>query len=430
MSPSAGPSSSSASAPAIGPTAPEFLGSPAAESIGAPAARSIGRGHPALLFATLMLGFMSQGLAFTAFVSALPQIAHDLGPRGELLAQLTMALTALGLMLGALVSGRILERAGSRATLLVSLGVFGVAGGGGLVLHEPLPLLASRFIAGFAAACLTTTCVWGIAAEYAGNRRARALGIASALGNIASLAGTVIGGYLAQRGGWPLAFLQYPVFGAVGVLLGAASLRQVRPGAEATGGTAGHAPYFARLLPFYLLAVLLFVVLFMGSTQFAFLLEEDGIHSAADRSLIMSAITIIGTLTGFAYGAVQQRVGVLGAFTVGLGCMAAALAAIGWSTAPAGAVAGAALMGIYVGLVCPYVYHAVTEHTDTKVRSRAIGVLNAFCFLGSFLNPLLLGPLASRIGLRNVFLSVAVLMAALALASAPRALRHSAHRAA
>jgi uncharacterized protein (DUF2336 family) len=61
---------------------------------------SIGRGHPRVLFATLNFGNMSQGLAFTAFLAALPQMAHDLGEHGELIAQMTLALTALCLLVG------------------------------------------------------------------------------------------------------------------------------------------------------------------------------------------------------------------------------------------------------------------------------------------------------------------------------------------
>src|SRR5215467_10534997 len=102
---------------------------------------SISRGHPRLLFAALMCGHMSQGLAFTAFLAALPQMAHDLGENGEVVAQMTMALAALGLLIGSLASGWILEKAGTRVTLLVSLAVYGLAGMGGLVLRDPTPLL-------------------------------------------------------------------------------------------------------------------------------------------------------------------------------------------------------------------------------------------------------------------------------------------------
>jgi MFS family permease len=377
------------------------------------ASHSIARGRPRLLFATLMLGFMSQGLALSALVSALPQMAHDLGSRGQFIAQMTMAVTALGLMLGALASGWILEKVGTRITLLASMLTYGIAGAGGLVLRDPVLLLTTRFAVGFTSACMVTTCVWGIAAEYEGNRRAKTLGFSIALSSVTSVTGTVLGGYLAQYGGWSLAFLEYPIFGLVGFLLAFGSVKQVRPELERVGETSR--PYLKRLLPFYLLVALLTAVTFMGSTQFAFLLEEDGIRSPAARSLIMGTITIAAAVTSFYYGFLQQRLNVLGTFTLALTCMAVALAVIGRGVNPAYAILGAALMGIFSGLLGPYGYYVVAEHTDAYSRSRAIGLLSAFAFLGGFLNVPVFETMSNAIGLRNVFLVAALLMAVLAL---------------
>ncbi len=388
---------------------------------GARAAASLGRGHPRLLFATLMFGHMSQGLAFTAFLAALPQMAQDLGEHGEVVAQMTMALAALGLLIGSLASGWILEKAGTRATLLISLAVYGAAGAGGMVLRDPTPLLATRFVVGFASACLATTCLWGIAAEYSGHRRARALGIVNSMGSFSSLAGTVAGGFLAQRGGWQVTFALYPAFALIGLGLGLVSLGQVKPGQMRTA--AQSEPFFLRLLPFFLLAALLFIVIFMASTQFAFLLQEDGIKDPAARSMIMSTVTIVGTLTAFFYGWIQQRLGVRGAFLLGLISATASLASLGFGNTTATAILGAGLMGVFVGLATPYVYHVVTERTEPFVRSRALGVLAAFNFFGGFLNPVILAPLGRVIGIHGTFLAVAVVTAALALASFAGSLR-------
>src|SRR5665213_1333703 len=224
-----------------------------------------------------------------------------------------------------------------------------------MFLRNPALLLSSRFIVGFTSACMVTTCVWGIAAEYSGTRRARALGISVALSTASSVTGTLLGGYLAQRAGWPLAFIQYPVFALAGLLLAWGGIGQVRPGREIPGAT--RQPYITGLLPFYLFTVLLFAVMFMGSTQFAFQLEADGITSSATRALIMGAITVVATVFSFCYGSVQQRLGALGAFTVGLASMAGALALIGLGSTMITAVLGAALMGIFVGLCNPYLYH-------------------------------------------------------------------------
>jgi MFS family permease len=151
-------------------------------------------------------------------------------------------------------------------------------------------------------------------------------------------------------------------------------------------------------------------VMFIGSTQFPFLLEADRITGPAARSLVLGALTLIGAVTSFLYAALVRRLGVNGVIRLGFLCMALGLGLSGYVQHPAAAVLGAALMGIYVGTVAPYVYHVVTERTDARTRSHAIGVLNAFFFLGAFLNPLLFEPLVRQIGLRPFFLCAAAAM--------------------
>lgn len=380
----------------------------------APSATLALRG-PRLLFGTLMLGMMAQGFAFCAFVSALPQMVPAFGNDGELIAQMTIALVALGLMFGSLFSGWVLERLGSRVTLLASIAIYGVAGSGGLFLKNPVLLLIGCFAIGFATSCMVTTCMWGIAAEFQGDRRATALGASTALANVTSLIGIVLGGYLARRGGWPLSFIQYPVFAIFAFVLAFASLKQRTPVLEESVGR--RQPYFRRLFPFYVLAMLLFAIIFMGSTQFVFLLVGDGITDSATRSLVMSAVTIFAALASAVYGGLQQRVGVTGTFVICLISMAFGLASAALTFSTPLAVVAAALIGIYAGLVVPYVYHTVTEQTDASSRSRAIGMLTAFAFFGGFMNPLIFSPLTKAIGLRRVFLSVAVVMAVLTAAT-------------
>jgi MFS family permease len=390
-------------------------------AVSPPSRVSIGRGKPGLLFATLMLGLMSQGLAFTAFAAALPQMARDFGARGEFIAQMVMGLAALGLMVGALASGWILERAGLLATLVGATLAFGLAGAGGMYLTDPSLLLASRFAVGFASACMTTACMWGIGTEYDGHQRARALGISSGLGSIAALIGTVLGGFIAQRAGWRLSFAQFPAFAAVGLLLALISVRQVRPG-RSSDTSVRSKPFLARLLTFYFLSTMLYAVMFMGSTQFAFLLQSDGVSSSSTRSLFIGAITVVGAATSLCYGALQKRLSATGAFALGLLSMTLSLATIGASSAPAYAAAGAVLMGVYVGITSPYVYHEVTERTTADVRGRAIGVLSAFCYLGAFLNPPVFAALSRWVGMRGVFLTAALGTAVLAAATAARLL--------
>ncbi len=349
-------------------------------------------------------------------------MARDFGEHCEFIAQMSLALAALGLMVGALASGSILELAGSRSTMLSALFVYGVLGAGGIVIVDPLLLLASRFGLGFACACMVTTCVWGIAATFEGNRRARALGISAALASFSSLASTLIGGYLAQRGGWRLAFIQYPIFAAAGLLLVFIALRQAR---LARNPTVAAEPFFRPLLPIYLLASLLSAVMFMGSTQFAFLLAADGMSNPARRSLVMAGVTVMSTLTSFSYGALQKRWGTTRVFAGALLSMSTALFTAGLSSSIALAALSAVLMGFYVGVVIPFVHHVVTERSHPSSRSRAIGMLTAFNFLGGFLNPILLAPLGRALGLRGAFLAVAGIMGLLVIGAARMSFKSS-----
>jgi MFS family permease len=371
---------------------------------------SLARGYPKLLVLALMLGTSSQGFVFTVFVSVLPQMARDLGPNGAVIAQMTISLAALGLVVGSLASGWILERLGTRYTMLASTVAYGLFGAMGLTLREPTMLLASRFLVGFSTACMMTVCVWGIAAAYEAHRRARVLGVAAAASAFWGLAGILLGGYLAQRGGWPLTFISYPAFGLAGFVLVFFGLGQAIPPRKLPD--AATQPFFFRLLPFYLMAMLALAVMFMGSVQFPFMLEEDGMATPTGRAMVIGTITAVGTLLSLAYGWLERRLSALGAFILCLLSMSAALATIGWGSGPTAAITGAFLMGIYLGIVSPYCYQIVTERAHDTTRSRAVGILNAAIFLGGFVNPIIFAPLTAALGLRRVFLVTALVMAA------------------
>ena len=309
------------------------------KTVSMPASELAPTGHG---FGALMLGHITQGLAFTAYVAALPQMARALGAHGELIAQLTLSTAALGTMAGALGSGWVLQLLGTRLTLLGGMVLFGLAGAAGAVLRNPTLLLGTRFIVGAASVCMVTSCVWTIAAEYAGDRRARVLGAALASGSFSSLVGMLLGGYLAQYFGWSAAFLQCPRWLSPGSRSSGCASRKSGPSVALRHKVR---PFFRQLLPLYVLACLISTVMFMGSTQFAFLLEANGITQTGTRSLIMGGITVMATLTSLSYGAVQRALGRRGALILALACITLALTAIGLGKSLGDGCAGRRLHG-------------------------------------------------------------------------------------
>jgi MFS family permease len=374
-------------------------------------------GQRHLLVPSLMLGHLSLGFTFTAFASALPQIALTFGGRtgGELVAQMTVTFASLGVMIGAFFSGWILQYVGSRATMIVSLLCYGIMGSCGLWLTDSSLLLASRFLVGFSCACMITVCVSGIADQFEGHARTQLLGISGAAASFGALTAILIGGALAHSFGWRMAFVQYPVFAGIGLLIAFAGMPPAKP--SATMKEPGLSGFLVRILPLYLLATVLSVMMFMGTTQFAFLLHADGVRDPTFKSLIMGSINLIAALTSAIYGYLEHRMRARGVFIMALCSMAVSLFLIGGSSSPMLAACGAAFMGLYVGVIIPYLHHMVTVATNPLTRPRAIGLLNTFNFLGAFLNPLLLAPVGKAIGLRGEFSAGGAFMILLVIAT-------------
>jgi MFS family permease len=371
--------------------------------------------HPRSLFATLMLGQMSQSLAFTAFVAALPSMARDWGTAGPFLAQMTMALGALGMMAGSFMSGWLLERCGIRRTLIGSLLGFTIAGAEGLVFTSAAMMLIARFLIGLAASFLATACIWGISAQYVGSARAKVLGVSAALSNVVAFGATLGGGYLAQTYGWHAAFAQFPLYGVFGCVLAYFSIEQAYP--RQADRSAPAEPYLRALGPFFLFATFLFSVRFMASTQLPFILDGHGIHQAEARAVFISAVTVSATLMSLMYGALQDWLSLDGAQIVGLTCMGTSLLSFAEGNSYGAALAGCLLMGGATGVLGPYVYHVVAERTDATARSRALGMVSAFSFLGGFLNPVVGTFVADLLGLHKLLLLTAATVGAITLAA-------------
>jgi MFS family permease len=315
---------------------------------------------------------------------------------------MAVSFAAFGLIAGAILSGRILEILGARLCAAVSLAAIGVFGTAGMVPSDANLLLASRFVVGFAAGCLTTACIWVIVERYELGRRATVFGISASMGSVSSLVGLLLGGWIAQEFGWRATFIQFAVLAGVGLMFTLVGIPHSKPLIEAGNARAGPG-YLRRLWPSYLLAAFVMALVFMGSNQFGFLLDENGIKSIPLRSGIIAAITLNSAIFSALYGPVQLRLDPQRTFILSLAILCASFLTVGTAHGTVWAVIGASGMGIFGGLSVPYVMHRVTLLATPCERGRAIGALTVCSYTGAFLNPLMLAPLRTACGLPGVF---------------------------
>jgi MFS family permease len=347
-----------------------------------------------------LLGIVPQALIEAAITAALPESARDLGLNGEFMAQMMMGMGALGLMLGALLSGRVLERFGSRRTYLGALVALGLLGGAGMVMRSPWALFTSRVVAGFAASCITTTCMWGISASFSATARARGFGFAGSIGGTSAIASVIAGGYLTQHLGWRFAFLQYVVVALVFLPVIWLGVEQRYPEA-ARGGGQGQ---WARVAPLYLQILILFSVIGMFSMQLPFMLHAGGMVDAGARSLIQSIPGVGVIVGGVIFGLLHQRIGAAWTLVLSVGLFGLGLLLIATNHAVVPLAIGAGGSGLCMGMSMPSFYHAISERTGPQSAGRYLGYLSACSFFGVFCNPLVFEPAKGVIGVQGLFL--------------------------
>ncbi|MCB1273048.1 MAG: multidrug effflux MFS transporter [Leucobacter sp.] len=166
----------------------------------APAIRRAPRVTP-LLVAVLGLLSMSGSFAMDTYLPALPDVARDLSTSPALV-QVTLTSFFVGQALGQLAIGPMSDRWGRWWPLLIGSALFVAASAGAALADDIWVLIALRFVQGVGAAAGPVVGRAVVADLTTGARAARLFGILLMLFSIAPVVSPIIGGPLAEWGGW------------------------------------------------------------------------------------------------------------------------------------------------------------------------------------------------------------------------------------
>lgn len=174
---------------------------------------------PAVVYALAACTFLMLTSEFVV-AGLLPEIAGDLGV-GVGRAGLLITVFAVGMVVGAPTTALLARRQPRRRVLVLALAVFAV-GHVVVALGHGLPvLLAARFVTAWA-----TGAFWSVAFVVAGRAAgpaasSRALGVVTAGGMLANVAGVPLGAFAGQAAGWrgPFWALAVLASGAVALVL-------------------------------------------------------------------------------------------------------------------------------------------------------------------------------------------------------------------
>jgi MFS family permease len=365
------------------------------------------------LVAFLLLSVGAISMAFSVIAPLLGPIAARFG--GEAVAQKIVVGPLLGFAIGGIVAGWIVAALGARLTILISAGVFALAGASGLYAQSAAVLLVGAFLLGMAAVVLATAGAVVLVERFQGDARARMIGYQAAAGSLLNAGGVFLSGLIAETAGWRASFLLFVVLGAVTLAVAALGVRTAaRPPAEAGGrGLAAFAP----VVPIYVVVALYLLTMTNTVTHMSLLLAAAGSTSTTVAAAIIAVQGLAAMVAAFFYGRLASGVGRLPTVALGVVLAAGGLIITGAAPGAPAFAAGCFGMGASVGLILPFLTEELMRLAPASVRPQALGFFSTAQFAGGFLNPFVMGPVRAALGLHGMYIAVGVVLGLLGFAA-------------
>ncbi len=350
------------------------------------------------------------GMMLTILIPVLPDIAKEV-PVGR---RMLISMPTMGIVVGGIAAGFLLSRASARSIMLTMIAIFGLVGMAGMVLHG-WPLLISRFLTGVVATCVSAASTTLIGEHIPLEKRPRILGLQMAGSSIAGIIAMNISGVLSDSFGWRASFALFPAIAIILLVPGVLLIPRARS-AKAVATIDRTARSGWRLIfdmwPLYLFLLAMHATVYTSNSQTPFLLNDQGVTSAAVRSHLQSINQVMIVLSAFAYPLTRRFLGTRWIPAFFLTMAAAGLVTLGLSHSLIQVGIALALMGVGSGTLFPHQSNLILARAAPEIRSRAVGLMVSNQFLADSINPWIYPPLAGAVGgLPNALIAVGLLCA-------------------
>lgn len=353
--------------------------------------------------------------------SVLPLLRADLGI-GPAAASWVVSVLFLGMAVGSIPAGLVLDLVDNRRITLVATAGVVVATGWGWWAGETgayYALLASRLAGGVFFVTAWTACVNLVGTAYSADRQATAIGLLTTAVPVGFAVGQFSGPVLASVVGWTGTM---PVFGGLTAVLGLGFWHNTRTAPPVLGTARPTLGDFRTVLTdpvVWAIATLGFVAyslnLFFNSWMATYVVDRFEVSLALGGlfAAVFPAVGVVsrgssGVLSDRYFGTARKPV-VLLAFLV----TAPVVVAVGVVPDPIVLIGLLVVAGFFVQLGVAILLPYVRELVRSNVVGTAVAVLNAVGFLGAFSTPIVAGVLLERSGSYLPMFGYAALLAVL-----------------
>ena len=348
---------------------------------------------------------------------SLPAIAEQFAAtaNAELLTRLVLTIPALSIAICAPLAGLIIDRYGRKRLLIVATFAYVLTGTSGAVLETLPGILVGRALLGVAVACVMTAATTLVGDYLPGPVRARFFGLQSACMAFGGVIVLSVGGLLAELH-WTGPFYVYLIalllipFMMV-TLYEPQRRSDADPPAAPSPPSSGETGSGWRLIALiYGVALATFIAFYMLPVQLPFYLKAMGTPEPSLAGLAIASGAFVAAIVSMSYARLRARLSHRGIVALGFALMGVGYAIVAMADSYAVVVAAMLVNGLGMGSVMPNLSVWLMARAPAALRGRAVGGLSASIFLGQFLSPLAVEPIAGPFGLAAAYGAVGGLL--------------------
>lgn len=373
-------------------------------------------------------------MAGAAMAPALGVVRSHFADQSELAVQFIVSLPALFIIIANLLFPLFCRWMRTRTLAAMGLALYVAAGAGAFFVDNIGWLLVLRALLGVSVGMVMPLSTGLLSYYFPPEEQARLMGLAAATNQLGGVVATFLAGFLAGIG-WNYAFLVY-LLGLVALVLVLVFL----PNERLTTGrkTMEHAPDYyesevgvtkarknpdnvvrslMRFAPSVVGMFLTMCLFFIFPTHFAITASSNPTLDTASITLLMVGLDVVAFFIGLAFGRLMLWMPKQMKYLAPLGFLAGFAFFASGTSLPA-LLAGCVLVGVANGVGVPYLNTIASIKGGKDAATTVMPLISAALYLGQFLSPLIVSPLAGLIGTVTAPYWVGVAIAGLFLVQA------------
>lgn len=358
-------------------------------------------------------------MAGAAMAPALGAVKNHFHECSAMTIQLIVSLPALFIIMTTFAFRQLCRWMKTRTLALAGLALYVVAGAGAYLVDNIALLLVLRALLGISVGMVMPLSTGLLNYYFPPEKQSRLMGLSAAMNQLGGVVATMLAGVLASVQ-WNYAFLVY-LAGLLAMVLVAVWLPNERLMAE---GSRVKASTLVRFHPSVTAMFFIMLLFFVYPTNFALTAQAQGVSPLA-TTLIMVLLDVVAFVVGLYFARLMKRFRRQMKYAAPLFFLAG-FAVLSWGVGAPAMIVGSVLIGVANGAGVPYVNTIASIKAGREASTTVMPLISAALYLGQFVSPLVVRPLADALGTVNAPYVVAMGIGVLFLVQVVLTRRHHA----